>query len=160
MDPQLIFGIQVLLSTLVYVLIAAWYVAPRLANLPVDAALQPLLVPHATRHIGLVFLVPAVAGPSVPPAFAAPAAYGDLLAGLLALLSLVALRRRWGLALPLAWVFSVVGLVDLLYAMWTGARLQVQLGAAYFIPTFVVPALVVTHVMIFMLLLGWRPRRH
>ena len=67
--------------------------------------------------------------------------------------------KRGDLALPLTWVFNVVGLVDLLYAMSAGARLQVQLGAAYFIPTFVVPALVVTHVMIFMLLLGWRPRR-
>ena len=64
----------VLLSTVLYVLIAIWYVAPRLAKLPLEDALQPLVALHATRHIGLVFLVPNVVGNSVPRAFAAAAA--------------------------------------------------------------------------------------
>jgi len=34
----------------------------------------------------------------------------------------------------------------------TGPRLWVELGAAYFIPTFVVPALFITHAMIFRIL--------
>src|SRR4029077_16604428 len=98
MTIQQIFGLQVLLSFVLFALIARWYVSPRLAALPVDRALQPLLVLHASRHRGLVFLVPTVVGGTLPPAFAAGAGYGDLLAGLLALAALVALRARVSVA--------------------------------------------------------------
>ncbi len=100
----------------------------------------------------MVFLVPTVVGPSLEPAFAVPAAYGDLLAALLAVLAIVALRSRWPIALPLVWLFNVVGTIDLVNAFARGIRLNVSLGAAYYIPTFVVPALLVTHAMIFVML--------
>ena len=151
-----IFGLQMLLSLLVYGLLARWYVAPRLAALPLPTALAPLLFLHAFRHLGMVFLVPTVVGPSLPPAFAVPAAYGDLLAALLALLAIVALRAGWRPALALTWLFNVVGTLDLLHALYRGAQLQVQLGSAYYIPTFAVPALLVTHAMIFVMLLRRR----
>ena len=61
-----IFGLQFLLSLIVYALIARWYLAPRLATLPLASALMPLLLLHAFRHLGMVFLVPAVVGPSLP----------------------------------------------------------------------------------------------
>ena len=38
------------------------------------------------------------------------------------------------------------------YAVTQGIRLDVQLGAAYYIPVLAVPVLLVTHVMIFALL--------
>ncbi len=152
MNSQQIFGLQVLLSFLVYGLVAKWYVTPRLAPLPLETALQPLLVLHALRHMGMVFLVSTVVGPSLPASFAVPAAYGDLLAGLLALAAIVALRARSRIALPLTWMFNVIGLLDLVNAFYQGLAHDVQLGAAYFIPTFVVPTLVITHVMIFRML--------
>ncbi len=62
MNALQIFGLQVLLSFVVYGLAARWYVGPRLASLPLHSALQPLLVLHALRHLGLVFLVPTVVG--------------------------------------------------------------------------------------------------
>jgi hypothetical protein len=152
-NTRQIFGLQVLLSFLVYGLVARWYVAPRLASLPLHAALPPLLVLHALRYMGMVFLVPTVVGPALPASFAGPAAYGDLVAGLLALGAMVALRTRARVALPLTWLFNVVGLLDLIHAFYQGLRHDVQLGAAYFIPTFIVPALVITHLMIFRMLL-------
>jgi hypothetical protein len=157
MDAQQIFGLQVLLSFVIYSLIAAWYVAPRLARLPLVAALLPLLFVHASRHLGMVFLVPTVVGTPLPARFAVPAAYGDLLAGLLALAAIVALRAGWPVGIPLVWIFSVIGLLDLVNAFYQGLSANLQLGAAYFIPTFVVPALVVTHVLILRLLIR-RPR--
>ena len=159
MDSFQIFGLQFLLSLTGYGLIAKWYVTPRLAGLPLHDALIPLLFPHAFRHLGLVFLVPAVVAPTLPPAFAGPAAYGALLAGLLALLAIVALRARSALAIPLAWLFNVVGTLDLLYAFSQGISRDVgpHLGSAWYIPTFVVPALYVTHFMIFIMLVK-RPR--
>ena len=152
MNPQQIFGLQVLLSFLVYGLLARWYVWPRLALLPLPVALQPLLVLHAFRHLGMVFLVPTVVGGALPVRFAGPAAYGDLLAGLLALAAIGALRARARIALPLTCLFNVIGLLDLVHAFYQGLVHDVQLGAAYFIPTFVVPALVITHVMMFRML--------
>jgi len=152
MSPSQIFGLQFLLSLVIYGLIARWYVAPRLAALPLASALTPLLFLHATRYLGMVFLVPTVVGGALPPEFAVPAAYGDLLAALLALLAIVALRARWPIALALVWLFSAVGTLDLLNALFQGNRLQVQLGAAYYIPTVAVPALLVTHAMIVVML--------
>lgn len=152
MSGQQIFGLQVVLTFVVYGLVAKWYVSPRLATLPLGAALQPLLVLHALRHMGMVFLVPTVVGPALPASFAVPAAYGDLLAGLLALAALLALRAHSTVAIPLTWVFNVVGLLDLINAFYQGLSKNVLLGAAYYIPTFIVPALVITHLMIFRML--------
>ena len=156
MTPFQIFGLQFALSLVVGALLARWHVWPRLAALPTRRALPPLLFVHATRYIGLVFLVPTVVPPGVPAAFAVPAAYGDLLAAVLALLALLTLRGEWPGAIALCWLFNLVGTADLLYAVAQGVRLDVQLGAAYFIPILVVPVLFVTHAMIFALL----RRRH
>jgi hypothetical protein len=161
MDTAQIFFTQVALNALVYALIALWYVAPRLARLPRARALAPLLFLHTFRSVGLLFLVPGVVGPRLPDAFAIPAAYGDLLAVVLALVALLTLRAGWRGAPALVWLFNLEGTVDLLYAIIQGVRVNIAggyaLGAAWFIPTFVVPALLVTHVLIFWLLL--RPQR-
>jgi hypothetical protein len=66
MGNSLIFGIQFWLSLIVYGLLARWYVSPRLAVLPLHEALVPLLFPHALRHVGMVFLIPAVVAPTLP----------------------------------------------------------------------------------------------
>ena len=151
MDSFQIFGVQFLLSLIAYGILARWYVAPALARLPLNDALIPLLVPHAFRHLGLVFLVPAVVAPTLPPAFALPAAYGDLVAGLLALLAMIALRGRWAVAIALAWLANIIGTLDLLHAFYRGIPLDAgrHMGSAWYIPTFIVPALFVTHFMIF-----------
>ena len=71
---------------------------------------------------------------------------------MLALVALLALRGEWPGALALCWLFNVVGTADLLYALSQGVRLDVQLGAAYYIPVLAVPVLFITHAMIFALL--------
>ncbi len=99
--------------------------------------------------------MPGVVVKPLPPEFSNPAAYGDFAAGLLAILALVALRGGWKVTLPLVWLFSVVGTVDLLYAVFRGLTVDAQqnMGAAWYIPTFIVPALLVTHFMVFARLL-------
>ncbi len=158
LDQAAIFGLQFLMSLIVYALIAKWYVAPWLAGKPVEQALVPLIFPHAFRHIGLLFLVPGVVAAPLPPEFADPAAYGDLVSGVLAIVALLALRGGWGVALAVVWVFNVVGSVDLLYAVVRGFTVNAQatMGAAWYIPTFIVPALLVTHFMVFARLLSAR----
>ena len=100
----------------------------------------------------MVFLVPGVVAQTLPESFAAPAAYGDLVTGVLALLALIALRTGWRGTLALVWVFNIVGTVDLLNAL-RHADAVPDLGAAWYIPTFFVPLLLVTHFMSFARLL-------
>lgn len=160
MDSFQIFGLQVFLSFIVYGLIAKWYVAPRLANLPLHDALVPLLFTHTFRHVGLVMMVPVVTDPALPHAWTAEIGYGDLAAQLLALASILAIRSRAGIALPLVWLFNIVGAVDLIIAYVWGAQIEAyryHLASAWYVPTFIVPLLLVTHFMIFWLLVR-RPR--
>lgn len=156
MNVLTIFGVQLALTLLVYALIAKWYVSPWLSNKTKFVALTFLSFPHAIRHLGLAFLVPGLVDDSLPESFANAAAYGDFVTGLLALLALFLLRAEWKLAIPIVWIFNVVGTVDLLNAL-RNAEVVPYLGTTWFIPTFVVPALLVTHFMIFALLIG---RRH
>ena len=104
--------------------------------------------------MGLAFLIPGVVSPDLPAAFAAPAAYGDLIAAILALLALAVLRSGFGLFV--VWVFNVWGTADLLYAFYEDNRIDLdpgQLGAAYFIGVVLVPLLLITHGLVFRLLL-------
>jgi hypothetical protein len=156
MNAQQIFGLQFLLSLLLGSLVARWYVTPRLAPLPLAGALTPLLFLHASRYLGMVFLVPSVTGGPLPSEFASAAAYGDLLASLLAFVAIAALRTGWAIAVPLVWLFNLEGTLDLINALYQGLAHNVQLGAAYYIPTVAVPALLVTHAMIFARLLRSR----
>jgi hypothetical protein len=155
MPAQAIFGISVGLSFVVWGIIAAQYLWPALGSLPRDRALRPVLLLHGFRFIGLAFLVPGVVLPNLPDAFGRPAAYGDLIAAVLALLALAGLRSRLGIGL--VWVFNLWGSADLLYAFYQGlfgVGIQPgQLGAAYFIPTAVVPLLFITHGLVFRLLI-------
>lgn len=116
MDPLALFGISVVLSFVTWGIVAARYLWPRLGALGRHDALRPLLTLHAFRFVGLAFLIPGVVAPELPAAFARPAAYGDLVAALLALGALLALRTAAGIAL--VWVFNIWGTADLLYAFY------------------------------------------
>ena len=152
MDAQAIFGLQFLLSLVVWGLIAKWLLSPWLKTQSLHRALFWLILPHAFRHVGMVFLVPEVVAQPLPEAFAIPAAYGDLLTGVLAILALIALRSGWVGALAAVWVFNIVGTVDLFNAL-RHPGVAPDFGAAWYIPTFLVPLLLVTHFMVFARLL-------
>jgi hypothetical protein len=78
MNVQAVFGLSVLLSFVAFGLLTKLYIVPRVRVLNGEDALMPLVVPHTFRFVGLSFLVPGVVSPSLPSAFARPAAYGDL----------------------------------------------------------------------------------
>lgn len=153
MEPLTIFGLQFLFSLLVYSLIAKWLVIPKLHSLPRDKALFWLILPHTSRHIGLSFLVPGLAVAPLDSTFSMPTAYGDLLSAILALLTIFALRSGRKGALALVWLFNVVGTVDLLIAL-SHPEMVPKFGAVWFIPTMLVPLLLVSHFLIFKQLLS------
>jgi hypothetical protein len=154
MPPQALFGISITLSFVAWGIVTARYFWPRLGTQPRAQALKPLLLLHSFRFVGLAFLVPGVVSPDLPIAFARPAAYGDLIAAVLALLSLALLASRMGIVS--VWVFNIWGTADLLNAFYQGNLTGLapgQMGATYFIPTVIVPVLLITHGLVFRLLL-------
>ncbi len=141
--------------------VAKPYIWPRARSMDRYSALALLVSPHLFfRFVGISFLIPGVVSPSLPSAFAVPAAYGDLVAGTLAIVATVALAMRSSWAMPLVWTFNVWGAADLLFAGFQGQRLRIDpgaFGAAFYIPTALVPPLLVTHGIIFLLLV--RPKQ-
>src|SRR6516165_504285 len=83
------FFVSIAFSFIAWSVVAAQYIWPELRLQPRAAALRPLLILHSFRFLGLAFLVPGVVLPDLPSAFSHPAAYGDLIAATLALLSLL-----------------------------------------------------------------------
>jgi hypothetical protein len=154
MLPQLCFFVSVAFGFIAWGIVAKRYIWPNLRHRQRAEALRPLLILHGFRYIGLAFLIPGVASADLPSAFAHSAAYGDIVAATLALLSLAALPRRAGVAI--AWVFNVWGSADLLNAFYQAndaGLVPGQLGVTYFIPTLVVPLLLITHGLAFRILL-------
>lgn len=152
MTPTVIFVLQFAMSLLVFVLLAAWYAAPWLAQKMPSIALTLLILPHTFRHIGMSFLVPNLNSGVMPESFSGTAGYGDLISAILALFAVAALRMSARLAMPLIWVFNIVGFADLINALRQGEAIA-HFGPTWFIPTFLVPLLLVSHVMIFIQLL-------
>lgn len=151
MPQQMIwFSMSVVFGLIAWSVVAALYIWPALRRRPLVEALRPILVLHSFRYIGLAFLVPGVVSAELPSAFARGAAYGDIFAAVLALATLILLPSAAGAAA--AWIFNVWGLADLLNAFYQANRaglLAGQMGAAYFLPTVIVPLLMITHVLVF-----------
>ena len=120
---------------------------------------RSILAFHSIRlPIGAYFLVLENNG-VLPAAFAIPAGWGDIVVGLTAILLAVwccpvTTRRRRMVLL----VWNVAGLLDILGVLGNGARLLMGdpgFGAAFtvlplsLLPTFIVPLVIVTHVLLF-----------
>ena len=128
------FAASVAFGLLAWGAICLNYVWPRIRELPVQAAIRPILHLHLFRYIGLSFFVPGVVGPNLPAAFATPAVYGDLVAMSLAWVALMAGSSRYSRVA--IWAFSLWGLADLLFAYYQatiGVGIDpASLGAACF----------------------------
>src|SRR5882757_1482555 len=152
--PQLWFFTSIAFSCIAWGIVAARYIWPPLRHRQRAEALRPLLILHSFRFLGLAFLVPGVVSPDLPSTFAHAAAYGDIIAAILALLALMSLPSAAGVVI--AWIFSLWGTADLFNAFYQANHAGLmpgQLGATYFIPTFIVPLLLITHGLAFRILL-------
>ena len=128
MSGVAIFWMQLLVSCVVFAIVAAWYVWPSLTKLSRNAALIPLLWVHVPRYVGMTLLVTGMVDPKLPSEFLSGAAYGDLLEAALAFASIFALRGNWRAAVPLVWVANTWGFIDLL----NGLRGVLQLNVPSF----------------------------
>jgi hypothetical protein len=150
---------NLLFSTLVFWIAAKLYLLPRLGELKPATVMLPILLLHSSRHFGLMFLAPGATYAGIPPQFAYPAAFGDLIAALLALAAIPAVVRNMRVARLMVWCFSVEGTLDLVVAIVLANYYGAPnfMGPAYWIPAFWVPALLVTHYIAFLVLVKyWR----
>src|SRR5580658_8414170 len=99
MQAQLAFFVSIAFSCIAWGIVTARYIWPELRLRQRAEGLRPLLILHSFRFIGLAFLVPGVVSPDLPSAFAHSAAYGDIIAATLALLSLASLSRGAGVVI-------------------------------------------------------------
>ena len=156
MTPSLIFNIQLVLGYVAWLLCFSLYLWPKLRTMDSAAANRLIAMLHSFRFFGLVFIVPGLVGPAIPSSFSASAAWGDLAAGLLAMLAVMSFRTR-----PLFWflvaAFNLVGAGDLLLNYLHAVRVGLpemsgQLGITYLIPVLYVPILMITHIAAFALM--------
>ena len=157
MLPKDIFRIDMALGYLACALCIATYVWPWLRAMDRGKAHRVIATFNSFRFLGLAFLLPGFVGPNLPQGFATVAAYGDLATAVLAILALLTARVR-SLFWPLVWAFNLVGLADLIIDTVQATNVDLpsvagQLGAAYAIPMFYVPALFWMHILAFWLLL-------
>ena len=161
MSPATVFEIHLVLGYVPWLLCFGAYVWPRLRSMERVEAQRAIATLHSFRFFGLVFLVPGVVGPDLPPGFAAFASYGDFLTGLLAMLALLTARAP-RLFWPFVVAFNVVGAADILVDYYHGVEVGLaaqagQLAAAYWIPILYVPLLMITHAAAFILLARPQP---
>jgi hypothetical protein len=153
MPPQAIFQMQLVLGYVACLILFGTYILPRLRSMDHFSVQRFIATFHSFRFFGLVFILPGVVGPNLPPDFATFAAYGDFATGLLALLALLTARIR-----PAFWLFvgafNIVGATDIVVDYYHAVRFGLpnvagQLGAAYAIAVLYVPMLMITHAAAF-----------
>jgi hypothetical protein len=151
--------VNLVLNTAIFYVAARLYLLPLVSRVRPQQILVPILLLHSMRHLGLMFLTRGATFPGMPPQFAYPAAFGDLITAVLAFAAIPLVLRGSRLAKPAVWIFNIFGTLDLLAAI-TFATIYiapVAMGPAYWIPAFWVPLLLVTHYVTFVLLRrGWQ----
>jgi hypothetical protein len=147
-----------LIGVLTTALLVALWQLPELRRWVLGLDLRILVGVHLVRVVGAYFLVLQGRG-LLPGAFAQPAGWGDLAVAALAvpvLLWALPVRSRGRWRALFAW--NAVGLLDILVAVGTAARVILTEDDFFarlpglplgLLPTFVVPLIIVTHVMLF-----------
>jgi hypothetical protein len=153
-----ILPLNVVANSAIFYLAARLYLLPLVPRLRPRQILIPILLLHSTRHLGMMFLTRGATYPGLPLQFAYPAAFGDLITSIIALVAIRFVLRGSVFAKPVVWVFNIFGTIDLLVAIVTATiyNAPVAMGPAYWIPAFWVPLLLVTHYITFVVLLRRR----
>ena len=162
MSPATVFWIHLVLGYVAWLLFFSAYVWPRIKTMEWVESQRAIATLHSFRFFGLVFILPGVIGPNLPASFAEFAAYGDFATGILAILALLTIRIRPLFSLFVI-AFNVVGAADIIIDYYHGnqvglAAVAGQLGATYAIPIIYVPALMITHIVAFYLLVRPQPK--
>jgi hypothetical protein len=137
-----------------------WVIRPRLIASGGKTHLTVLILPHLFRYLGLIALIPSLfdmRALGFDDSYHAIVGYGDWISGLLALVALILVRTQSRFAVPILWLFNIVGMADFMHA---GLQLAPSITDPAIIgplgwPVFTVylPMLIVSHLSMFALLI-------
>ena len=162
--------IPVLILSLAGMVLLAFWLLPSFHHWVLDLDIRALILLHVTRFIGIYFLVLYGRG-ELPAEFAVKAGWGDILVAATALaVALLSMKGATSWYAVLVW--NVFGLLDILYVITTPLRLMrqgpgamdafTQLTSALtqlplsLLPTFLVPLIIASHILIFIRLAAER----
>ncbi len=116
MDNFTIINIQALIGSISIILGFNWWIKPRLAHLSVEMAVLPLVFLNTFRYLGLSFMAKEQFYDGFPSEFLNTVGIWDMSTAILAIIAAVGIKGKWKLALPLVWLFNIVGMTDLVTA--------------------------------------------
>lgn len=116
MDNFTIINLQALTGTIAIILGFRYWIQPRISNLSIYDALLPFIFINTFRYLGLTFMAKEQFYDGFPQDFLTTVGLLDLSTAILAIIALVALKNRWRFAIPLVWIFNIVGFGDLVTA--------------------------------------------
>jgi hypothetical protein len=147
MDLKAAAGLAQLLSLMVFVTIAVWYVVPWVRNRGRADALIALLWVHALRHVALQVYSAQRAGFPISDSGANRIVFGDVTGMMVAMIAIVALRYRSRWSIPLVWLLVGETLFDTVANVSGGIREHLfgaASGVTWMVVSFYVPLLMVS----------------
>ena len=156
---------QIVLFGLVVLLLLLYWLSQSFRKWVLSVNIKLLVALHLTRFVGFYFLFLYSRG-QLPYDFAVLGGWGDIIVATAALLVilLATLVGKSGWIICLVW--NLIGLVDILFVIATAARLTIADPQSMsdllklplsLLPTFLVPIIIFTHIIIFIRL--YRARR-
>ena len=144
-------GSAQLLSLIVFAAISIWYVVPWLNARSRAEALIALLWVHVFRYVALQVFSAQTSGFPISDEGAMEIVIGDVAGAVLAFVTIVLLRNRARLAIPLAWLLVAETAYDTVTNIRDGVQehlMGAASGVSWLVLVFFVPALIVSTVML------------
>lgn len=160
MSAFVVMNVQCVLGLVVFGLIARWYVGPALNRWKTEDALALLCLFHAFRYVALGVYAPGQISAALPPDPVTLIVAGDVTSAILAIIAAVMLKAHAPGAVLAAWAFNLVGVLDIVLSVPVAMMNRLYdepLGFSWYVFTFYVPALIVTHVMMLARLAAHHP---
>ncbi|MGH7902319.1 MAG: hypothetical protein ACRENZ_11350 [Thermodesulfobacteriota bacterium] len=148
---------QIILFSLVLVLLIIFWKSESFREVCFDLDIRVLLLIHLTRFVGIYFLILYSRG-ELPYAFAVHGGLGDIAVAFTALLVSIFPPRAGGLGFFIYFAWNILGLIDILYVVKTAARSAIADPQSMMaltelplslLPTFLVPIIIFSHILIF-----------
>lgn len=116
MDNFTIINLQALTGSIAIYLGFRYWIQPKVSKLSIHEALLPFVFLNTFRYLGLSFMAKEQFYDGFPTVFLTTVGLWDLTTAILAIITTVALKTKWEFAIPLVWVFNIVGFADLVTA--------------------------------------------
>jgi hypothetical protein len=146
----------------VLVLFACWQITP-IRVWALDIGLRWLVLFHVTRLFAGAYFLVLCQRSQLPCGFAKPAGWGDIVVAVLALAVIGATRSEFAKKLLLIW--NMLGLIDIVFVVSSALRFGLRNWQSMhalrelplsLLPTFLVPLVIASHILIFVRLLRTR----